>query len=180
MLCQMELVMSFQGQHGRFQGISEDYITNAETGDIFLMKTKQLTNVFCSLLIALMVWPIIHMFLVDKYDISPWKLFGFAMYTTAHKIEVEVRVEGSKDKQSATASRASDNMMSQYNDFFNKRYILGKFHRPDEFCTNILESNKAFEKVTITIDTIRLEGKTGMLTSTAQTYHYQLPPPEPR
>lgn len=139
------------------------------------MKTNHFKNLCSGLLIVLITWPIIHIFLVNKYDVDPWELFGFAMYTTPHKIDVQLSIHTPKNKKAAIASPLSDNLRSQFNDFIDKRSVLGQFHRPDELCKNILRSNKAFIQVTIKIDTIRLDGKTGMLTSTVKEYHYQQP-----
>lgn len=35
-----------------------------------------------TVLLALTVWPLVHLALVARYDISPWKLAGWGMYTT--------------------------------------------------------------------------------------------------
>lgn len=32
------------------------------------------------LLLLVAVWPLVHRMLVAKYDLNPWKFFGFAMY----------------------------------------------------------------------------------------------------
>ena len=34
------------------------------------------------LLISLAVWPLVHRTLVVRYDLNPWRLFGWAMYCT--------------------------------------------------------------------------------------------------
>ena len=34
-------------------------------------------------LAALMLWPAVHFALVERYDIVPWKFFGFAMYAVS-------------------------------------------------------------------------------------------------
>ena len=34
------------------------------------------------LLVFVALWPFVHLGLVARYEINPWKLGGFAMYTT--------------------------------------------------------------------------------------------------
>ena len=38
-------------------------------------------HVVSALLVAMLLWPIAQRALVSAYDVSPWKLFGWAMYT---------------------------------------------------------------------------------------------------
>lgn len=43
-------------------------------------------------LIALALWPVIHAGLAARYQIDPWKLFGWAMYAVPPIVETDIRV----------------------------------------------------------------------------------------
>ncbi len=36
--------------------------------------------------VATLVWPLVHMYVIRAYDISPWRLFGWGMYSTPHAL----------------------------------------------------------------------------------------------
>lgn len=38
------------------------------------------TRVACAMLSMLAAWPLCHRALVERYDLDPWRYFGFAMY----------------------------------------------------------------------------------------------------
>jgi hypothetical protein len=40
------------------------------------------TRLVHAALVALVVWPLVHLSLVWRFDLSPWKLAGWGMYTT--------------------------------------------------------------------------------------------------
>jgi len=44
------------------------------------LKTK--TRIVHAALVVLALWPLAHLALVARYDLSPWKLAGWGMYTT--------------------------------------------------------------------------------------------------
>ena len=45
------------------------------------------------LLVLFMVWPLVHVQVVETYDVNPWRLFGWAMYCVP-TYEPSVRVFG--------------------------------------------------------------------------------------
>ena len=44
------------------------------------MSLKKKQMVLCLILIALIVWPLVHHQLVIRYDLNEWRFLGFSMY----------------------------------------------------------------------------------------------------
>jgi hypothetical protein len=63
-------------------------------------------RILLAILATLAVWPLVHMWFVKRYDLDPWRFFGFAMYAVpatyqwVHEIELrdgrEVNLHPSK------------------------------------------------------------------------------------
>lgn len=59
------------------------------------LKTK--TRVVHAALLLLALWPLVHLTLVWRHDLSPWKLAGFGMYTTPRFALVGMELYGASD-----------------------------------------------------------------------------------
>lgn len=47
------------------------------------MNIRQIRIVIFGLVIALMIWPLVHHLLVERYQLDKWSFLGFSMYVTA-------------------------------------------------------------------------------------------------
>jgi len=56
------------------------------------IRTK--TAVVATVLATLTVWPLVHLWLVARYDISPWKLAGWGMYSAPRPRSLGMEVFG--------------------------------------------------------------------------------------
>ena len=54
------------------------------------MSPRAKARVVGTLLLLVAVWPLAHRQLVVRFDVNPWKLYGFAMYCTPHDIAVDL------------------------------------------------------------------------------------------
>lgn len=59
------------------------------------LRTK--TRIVHAALLALALWPLVHLALVARYDLSPWKLGGWGMYTTPRFGLLGMELYGSAD-----------------------------------------------------------------------------------
>lgn len=130
------------------------------------------------MLLAWFIWPFTHFYLAQKYSISPWKLCGFAMYTTPHLVKIQLKVElydeADSKKQQIINTSNSIHFAKMTNELLHYRIPLGKFFPPDKFGEYILKSNANIEKLTIIISTDRLNGKTCKITPIdVSEYNYQ-------
>ncbi len=59
------------------------------------LKTK--TRIVHAALLLLALWPLVHLALVARFDVSPWKLAGWGMYTTPRFALLGMELYGTPD-----------------------------------------------------------------------------------
>lgn len=94
-----------------------------------------------ALVAVVVVWPLLHRAIVAAYDVNPWKLGGFAMYTTATPpvltVAFEPRGEGGVpiDRRELPAY-VQQTLLA----FEKRRHVLGNLARPDDFASQVLQA----------------------------------------
>mgnify|MGYP001616078877 CR=1 FL=1 len=58
------------------------------------MSAHAKTTVVAGALAALTLWPLVHLWLVARYDVSPWKLAGWGMYSAPRSRSLGMEVFG--------------------------------------------------------------------------------------
>ncbi len=117
------------------------------------------------------LWPLVHRGLVAAYDVNPWKLGGWAMYTAATPpvlvVAFEPRGQGGvpidRTKLPVYAQQALQR-------FELRRHVLGNLHRPDEFAAHVLRARSDLSEVVILVQRMVLDPETARMT--ARTMHY--------
>ena len=59
------------------------------------MNIRQKTRIVHAGLVVLALWPIVHLGLAWRYDISPWKMAGWGMYSTPRFAMIGMELYGS-------------------------------------------------------------------------------------
>lgn len=117
------------------------------------------------------VWPLVHRGLVSAYDVNPWKLGGFAMYTTATPpvlvVAFEPRGEGGipLDRR-----RFPAHVEQSLQRFEARRHVLGNLARPDELAAQLLHSRPDLDRVVVLVQRMVLAPSTARMS--ARTMHY--------
>jgi len=126
-----------------------------------------------ALLLVLTLWPIAHIGLVFRFDLNPWKLAGWGMYTVP-QLPPYLRVYGSladgSGRQELTALDPA--LDPEHQRFLRRRYFLRELTRPDRFAHALLERYPGPERVTIVVFQPYLDPKTGMLEERSTEYDY--------
>ena len=117
-----------------------------------------------TLLIVVSVWPLAHRGVVHWLDLSPWKFFGWAMYTTPGKRIRAFPFDGNDrplqpGRLPAEQRRA---VMDAYNDFSLHRIESGVLIEPDDFARVLFESFPDVESITILVQILQVDRKTAM------------------
>ena len=92
-------------------------------------------------LVAVAVWPLIHPAVIRMTGISPWKLFGWAMYTVPAR-QVGIRVislESGQPLPVGTPRLQTPEFLAAQNDFLDRRRALGRWQRPDRLALVLLD-----------------------------------------
>ncbi len=117
------------------------------------------------------VWPLIHRAAVAAYDLNPWKLGGWAMYSVVSPPVLVVAFEPRGDG-GIPIDRRELPVYAQHSlqQFEMRRHVLGNLHRPDDFAAQVLHARPVLSEVVVMVQRMVLDTKTA--TMVARTMHY--------
>lgn len=116
-------------------------------------------------LIAFALWPLIHRDLVWRYDVDPWKLFGFAMYSAPGPMKT-VRVFPMSQAgrgQMLDFERYAPAEQRAVDRFRQRRRALGRLASMEPLGQRMLELHPDWEGATVAVVTLALDRKTARL-----------------
>lgn len=118
------------------------------------------------------VWPLVHRGLVAAYDVNPWRLAGWAMYTTPMPpvlvVAFEPRGEDGVPIDQRTLPLFAQQVLLE---FRRNRHALGNLLRPDDFAAQVLEARTDLTEVVILVQRMVLDPGTAHMK--ARTMHYR-------
>ncbi len=135
-------------------------------------KLKQ--SVVHAALVALTVWPAVHIGLVKAYDVNPWKLAGWGMYS-APQLPSYVQITCLTPDRVGSYELGSlpPEIEPELQEFLLLRRHLGLLVEPDEFAAALLDYYPAIDGVDIAILEPVLNPRTGMIEEQSATYEYR-------
>lgn len=116
-------------------------------------------------LIAFALWPLIHRDLVWRYDVDPWKLFGFAMYSVPGPMKT-VRVfpmSMAGRGQMLDFERYAPAEQRSVDRFRQRRRALGRLASMEPLGQRMLELHPDWEGATVAVVTLALDPETARL-----------------
>lgn len=116
-------------------------------------------------LIAFAVWPLIHRGLVWRYDVDPWKLFGFAMYAVPGPMKTVRVFPVSEDGRGRMLDfeRYAPAEQRAVDQFRQRRRALGRLASMEPLGHRMLELHPDWEGATIAVVTLALDPETARL-----------------
>lgn len=92
------------------------------------------------MLVLFAIWPVVHGFLVERYVINPWRLFGWAMYCVP-TYEPQVRFFGFSDGKSGEIVFPSDHPQAEIERirYIRARGQIGELASPDVLAAELFE-----------------------------------------
>ncbi len=119
------------------------------------------------------IWPAIHASLVIRHDVSPWKLFGWAMYVKPILPEV-VRLSTDQGQERIPIPRGilTERSKRALDAFRDDRTVLGDLRRPDELGQTILEERTGFDNVTVSLQKMRIRPESDTVVIQIRRYEY--------
>ena len=130
-------------------------------------------SVVHALLVALTVWPAVHILLVKTRDVNAWKLAGWGMYA-APQLPAYARVfcltpdEVGVYELSSVPAEAVPALET----FMERRRALRRLVRPDDLALALLDAYPAVEGVRIEIVQRVLDRGSGIIEEETVTYEY--------
>lgn len=121
-------------------------------------------RLLASFLLVFGFWPLLQHVLVRRYDVDPWRLFGWAMYCVPGSMKtvrvVEVSRDGgfrvlAPDAYDAADQRAIDR-------FRIRRQALGRLASGDALARHMLERHPDWQGVALPVLTLSLDPETAL------------------
>ena len=129
------------------------------------MRTRWKAWLVHSGLVLVTLWPLVHIWLAWRFEMSPWKLGGFGMYATPRfgmlGMEVYGRVRGRGDEEQLTApTPALQGMATEY---LERHRWLRRLAHPDDFGRAVLALHPEWDRVRVIVFRPELDRASGMV-----------------
>lgn len=128
------------------------------------------------LLVFVAAWPLAHRALVARFDVNPWKLSGFAMYTTATPpVLVALMVEDPTPPATLRPLHEATllpHTRAAIDTFRRERHALGRLVTPDAAGQAVLEARPDLDFVLVVVQRMWLNPSTALMESEKQNYLY--------
>ena len=138
---------------------------------------------------VLTLWPLVHMVLCARYDVSPWKLAGWGMYATPRPRTIGMEVHGRApgDAIFTQLSGPSPALLAAGATFLERWRWLGRLARLDDFAAAVFAEHPAWTELRIEVYRSHLDAGTGMVGLRRDDRYYrrdgggavEAPPPSP-
>ena len=118
-------------------------------------------------LMALLAWPPLHYGLVERYDLNPWKFFGFAMYcapTLPVQLDIEMVQRGRVIKVQVADLPLP--LRAACRRFALDRSVLGTFREVRPLAFRLLRALPTAEAVRIDVRHAHIDRATGSIVET--------------
>lgn len=118
-----------------------------------------------------LVWPLAHAWLVTRFHVDPWELFGWSMYA-APAARVQIRVDVERDGET-TPLRAMGEARRRVRDYARRRNALGALAPTLPLARSILEQDPTIDALTITTREIVLDPETAHLVARDEVHRHE-------
>jgi hypothetical protein len=125
-------------------------------------------------LVAFTVWPLVQIGLVKRFDVNPWKLAGWGMYS-APQLPAWVQLFALTSDSVGTyeLQTVQPGLQPAVDEFVRRRRGLGQLAKPDALARTMLEYYPAIDGVRIVVVQPFLDRHTGMIDERIATYEYR-------
>jgi hypothetical protein len=138
------------------------------------LTTRTKRRLLFAWLVAFAIWPLAHRGLVARYEISPWKLFGWSMYCEPNLPPAislqEVRRDGFRYPIDIRA--LPPEMQQRLDQFQRRRDVLGQLASPRVVADAVFDINPNFEGIAVVIQRYYIDTDSGRLGSKMRRYVY--------
>jgi hypothetical protein len=124
-------------------------------------------------LILFALWPLVQIGLVLQFQVNPWKLAGWGMYSAPQfpaELRVEARVPG--EAGAFELRTIPEAVQDEELRFLERRLGLGRLARPDSFGRALLDYYPAIDGVTIEVRQPTLDPVSGMVVESQACYEF--------
>jgi hypothetical protein len=134
------------------------------------LKGKILAVALC----ALTAWPAVHIYLVKRFDLSPWKLGGWGMYASPRfgMLGMEVYGRTGADAEWTKLTAPSAELRNEATVFLERYRWLRRLARPDALTQGALQAHPEWRELRVIVFQPELDKQTGMVVMKQVSYDY--------
>ena len=137
------------------------------------MTTATKARVVTAGLILFTLWPVVHMVLVARYDLSPWKLAGWGMYAAPRPNYRGMGIygygpDGVRRRLSAPTAEIAD----EAGRFLERYRWLRQLTAPDTLAARVRARHPEWTRLEIVVYRTHVDPDTGMVVMKEYTYDY--------
>ena len=128
-------------------------------------------------LAAATLWPLAHIYLVKTYDLSPWKLGGWGMYSAPRLNFVGLEVHGQRPgaAQDELVSATPQWLQDEGRVYLDRYRWMRGLAPPDAFAVLIFRAFPAYEALRLVLEHPYMDPATGIIHSARREHRYQRP-----
>ena len=132
------------------------------------MRLETKARVVHAALALLTLWPAVHLALVARYDLSPWKLAGWGMYSTPRfgliGMEIYGRPAGEEEWRQLTAPGPA--LRAAATDFLERHRWLRRLASAREVIDLARDEHPEWDQIRVMISYPAIDGSTGRVVLT--------------
>jgi hypothetical protein len=139
-----------------------------------MMRSETKKRVVIGALALLTTWPLVHIGLVWRYDLSPWKLGAWGMYAAPRYNQIGMEVFGRVSETGATeqVTAPSEVVRLAANRFLERYRWLRDLAPPRSFARVVLSDHPKFDRVTVQVFRPHMDARSGMIEMKVREYVY--------
>jgi len=120
------------------------------------------------------VWPAVHMALVERYGLSPWKAAGWGMYSAPRFAELGMEVYGRADagQELEKLGAPPPEVRATASEFLERRRWLGRLASARRFADAVLAHRPDWHEVRVIVMRPALDPTTGMVVWQSSSEEY--------
>lgn len=121
------------------------------------MRFEKKQRIVFAVLVVLAIWPLVHRGFVDRYDLNPWKFFGWSMYCTQFRDDFEIVMDPWIDREKDRRWERPIRKLKA-----NSR-SFGTLYSAESFCREMMGLYPEIRSISVETQRTYLDAKTGRL-----------------
>lgn len=131
------------------------------------------TAVVGGALVALTIWPLVHLWLVARYDVSPWKLAGWGMYSAPRSRSLGMEIFGRRPGGPLEHfTQPSSDVRALASVYLERHRWLRKLTRPTALAGAVAAARPDWNEVKIVVFEPALDRTSAMIVMSVLVHRY--------
>ena len=133
------------------------------------------TTLLGTTLVALALWPLVHLWLVARFDVNPWKLAGWGMYSVprSRSLGMEIFGRDAAGGDLVHLGAPSPAMRDDAARYLERHRWLRKLVRPDALAAAVAAAHPDWVEIDVVVFEPELERASGMMVMGALVHGYR-------